>query len=97
VYQVHNYLVSEVGVLVHNTYGDGDNIALGLKGDLSKFASKHEFKTYRDFTTGIDLDGIKAFIENPNNKLHFNLSGFSGIQYSRFDISKPVRHGDITN
>jgi len=75
----------------------GQDIALGLNNDLKSFAEKFGFKTYRDFSKGIDLNKIESEIMNPNNRLHFNLDGFSKLQYSRFNAIGPVNYGNITN
>ncbi|WP_299466258.1 RHS repeat-associated core domain-containing protein, partial [uncultured Microscilla sp.] len=77
--------------------GAGDDIALGLGDDLFNFASNKGFKTYKDFSTGFQQDKILSVIKNSDNKLHFNLTGFSRYRYSKFDPSQPVTYRNITN
>lgn len=75
----------------------GQNIAFGLNDDLFAFAKTNGFQTYRDFSVGFQEDKILSAINNPNNNLHFNLTGFSKIQYSRFNPEGFINHGNITN
>ena len=67
-----------------------------MRAKLSN-ASKNGFKTYRDFSKGIDLSKIESVILNPNNKLHFNLDGFSRYQFSKFNPNGIISHGNVTN
>ena len=76
----------------------GKDIALGLSDDLFDFAKSKGFKTYKDFSTGIDIKAIESVMRNPKNRLHFNLNGFSRIQANKFNLSNtPIRYGNITN
>lgn len=75
----------------------GDDIALGLGDDLFDFAQQKGFKTYRDFSTGFQKEVIQSTIENGNNRLHFNLTGFSKYRYSKFNPNGPIGIGNITN
>jgi RHS repeat-associated protein len=75
----------------------GDDIALGLGDDLFSFAKTKGFKTYRDFSVGLQVDKIKSAMHNPANRLHFNLDGFSRFQYLRFKPGGNVGYGNITN
>ncbi len=46
---------------------------------------------------GIQLDEIRSAIQNPNNSLHFDMTGFSQTQYKMFNPNDIVRFGNITN
>ena len=63
----------------------GSDIALGLGDDLFKFAGNKGFQTYRDFSIGSQKEKISAAIENSSNRLHFNMTGFSKYQFSKFN------------
>ena len=75
----------------------GSDIALGLGDDLFTFAEHHGFQTYRDFSTGFQPDKILSVINNSSNNLHFNLTGFSRVQFSKFNPANPVGYRNITN
>jgi RHS repeat-associated protein len=83
-----------------NPISVGDDIALGLGDDLFNFAGSNGFKTYKNFSTGIQMEKISAAIHNPANRLHFNLNGFSRVRYYGFNPSTPlnkINYGNITN
>ena len=75
----------------------GRKLALGLNDDLNKFATTKGLSTYRDFSKGIDLTKIEQEILNGSNSLHFNTTGFSRIQFSKFKPGGIVSHGNVTN
>ncbi len=75
----------------------GSDIAFGLGDDLFKFAETKGFQTYRNFSTGFQQDKIFSAIENSSNNLHFNLTGFSKYQFSKFNPNGIINHGNITN
>jgi RHS repeat-associated protein len=75
----------------------GDDIALGLGDDLFKFAENKGLKTYRDFSSGLQKDKILSFMNDGSNTLHFNLTGFSKHQFSKFNPNGIISHGNITN
>ncbi|WP_099293145.1 MULTISPECIES: RHS repeat domain-containing protein [unclassified Butyricimonas] len=74
-----------------------DNIAFGLGDDLFSFAKNKGFKTYRDFSIGFQKDKILSMINDSNNKLHFNLTGFSKYRFSKYNPTQPVTYNNITN
>jgi hypothetical protein len=75
----------------------GGDFAFGLGDDLFKFAGQKGFKTYRDFSQGLQLDKIASVIENGSNRLHFNLTGFSKIRYKMFDPKGFIGRNNVTN
>jgi RHS repeat-associated protein len=75
----------------------GKDIALGLGDDLFNFAKSKGYITYREFSTGFQKEKIAAAINNTNNNLHFDLTGFSRWRFSKFDPSAPLTYGNYTN
>lgn len=74
------------------------DLAFGLNEGLEAFAEAKGFKTYREFTSGgFQKIEIEAAIKNPENNLHFNLDGFSSIQFSKYKTGDPVSFRNITN
>lgn len=80
-----------------NAAKGGSDIALGLGDDLFKFAETKGFQTYRNFSTGFQKEKILSAIENGSNSLHFNMTGFSKYQFSKFNPNGIINHGNITN
>ena len=78
-----------------------NNIAFGLGDDLFNFAESKRFLTYRNFSSGLQTDKILSAINNTNNNLHFNLTGFSKYRYYRFEnnytTGDPFSYNNITN
>jgi hypothetical protein len=75
----------------------GADYAFGLSDDLFNFAKANGFLTYKDFSVGFDKDKILSVIQNTENHLHFNLTGFSMYQFSKFNPNNPLGHKNITN
>ncbi|MHA7056880.1 DUF6443 domain-containing protein [Aquimarina sp. M1] len=74
-----------------------NNIAFGLGKNLFSFAESKGFLTYRDFSTGFQVDKISAALHNPANNIHFNLDGMSMLQFSKFKPGGPIGYRNITN
>lgn len=60
------------------------------------FAKIKNFDTYKVFSTGFQQDKILNAMKN-YDQLHFNVTGFSKYQFSKFDITKPLSHRNYTN
>jgi RHS repeat-associated protein len=78
----------------------GPKLALGLDYNLFKFAKAINAQSYRQFG-GFTLEGIQSAMANPDNTLHFNLTGFDEIRYELFEkLYDPTilpSQGNITN
>lgn len=86
------------GELANTTAQFGDDLAFGLRTNLNEFSTATGYKNYRQFTSGgFQPDEILAAIENPSNRLHFNLTEFSRYRYSKFNPNTPITNGNITN
>ncbi|MCY1660771.1 hypothetical protein [Chryseobacterium sp. SL1] len=72
------------------------NLALGLKEDLFIFAKAKNFDTYKTFSTGLQKDKILEAIHS-YDKLHFNVTGFSKYQFSKFKPGSFVGNRNVTN
>ncbi|WP_419869892.1 DUF6443 domain-containing protein [Chryseobacterium sp. CT-SW4] len=72
------------------------NLALGLGDDLFVFAKSKNFDTYRTFSAGFQEDKILNAMGKYDN-LHFNVTGFSKYQFSKFDPLKPLSFKNYTN
>ena len=72
------------------------NLALGLREDLFTFAKVKNFDTYKAFSTGLQeekiLNAMKTY-----DKIHFNVTGFSKYQFSKFKPGGPVTGNNVTN
>jgi hypothetical protein len=72
------------------------NLALGLSEDLFTFANTKNFDTYKTFSTGLQQDKILEAMHS-YDKIHFNVTGFSKYQFSRFKPSGFVTGKNVTN
>ncbi|WP_370901584.1 RHS repeat domain-containing protein, partial [Chryseobacterium gossypii] len=72
------------------------NLALGLGDDLFTFAKSKNFDTYRAFSTGFQEKKILNAMES-YDQLHFNVTGFSKYQFSKFNPLKPLNYKNYTN
>ncbi|NML59093.1 hypothetical protein HHL20_17330 [Chryseobacterium sp. RJ-7-14] len=72
------------------------NLALGLKEDLFIFAENKNFDTYKTFSNGLQTDKILEAM-NSYDKLHFNVTGFSKYQFSKFKPGDFIGNRNVTN
>ncbi|MCX8531932.1 RHS repeat domain-containing protein [Chryseobacterium luquanense] len=72
------------------------NLALGLREDLFAFAKTKNFDTYKTFSTGFQQEKILNALHSYEN-LHFNVTGFSKYQFSKFKPGGIVTGNNITN
>ena len=68
----------------------GMDIALGVSEHLYDFSNVTGYADYTQFSSGGFNQGeIQAAIENPNNRIHFNLQGFSMKNFLKY-VKNPV-------
>ena len=72
------------------------NLALGLGDDLFAFAKAKNFDTYRTFSSGFQEKKILEAMEG-YEKIHFNVTGFSKYQFSKFNSANPLNYKNYTN
>jgi RHS repeat-associated protein len=90
--------VAAASLVVENTATEGGgDLALGLGDDLFNFAETKGFQTYKNFSTGFQQSKILNAIENEGTNLHFNLTGFSKYQFSKFNPLDKLTRNNFTN
>lgn len=97
---INGGLTTSMGIGSHgppNASKKISNIALGLSDNLFNFAETKGFFTYRNFSNGFQQDKILSAINDVNNNLHINLTGFSRYRYSKFNSNNPVTYNNIFN
>jgi len=89
-------IVPIIGGVAKYGIKNGGHLALGLGDDLFAFAKVKNFDTYKAFSTGFQKDKILDAMKGYDN-IHFNVTGFSKYQFSKFKPNQPLSYKNYTN